>query len=72
MIHGQIHSAGMWLEFEPCRQPGMSSSPSPVLWFRFWAGCELRALQSYHRNYLVRAAASCSDRPRLMLAQQQG
>ena len=71
MIHGQIHSAGMWLEFEPCSRPGMSSSPSPVLWFRFWAGWELRALRNYHNNHLVCAAVSCSDSARSRMSEPE-
>ena len=56
IINGQIHTAGLWLEFEPTAQPGGSSAPRPLLWFQFWTSVELSVLKSYHRNYTVSPA----------------
>ena len=56
IINGQIHTAGLWLEFEPTAQPGGGSAPSPLLWFQFWTSVELSVLKSYHRNYMVSPA----------------
>ena len=59
MIHGQINAAGLWLEFEPYALPGRSSQPSPLMWFQFWTGIELRALRNHHHNYVASPAHHC-------------